>query len=59
MLALDTALALLWPSWWALLLVPVGFLLTWWGAVVPEERYLAQKFGPTYAEYCSRVPRWL
>lgn len=27
--------------------------------VLPEERALAAKFGAQYAEYCSRVRRWL
>ena len=27
--------------------------------IVPEERALAQRFGPVYAAYCSRVRRWL
>lgn len=51
--------ALIWPSFWALVSVPVGFALLWWGAVIPEERYLAAKFGLTYGDYCSRVRRWL
>lgn len=59
MTALDAGVALLWPSFWALALVPAGFALTWWGAVLPEERYLAAKFGDAYLDYCSRVRRWL
>ena len=57
--ALDVGLALLWPSFWALLLVPIGFVLLWWGAVRPEESYLASKFGEEYAGYRARVRRWL
>lgn len=57
--ALDIGLALLWPSFWALLLVPIGFALLWWGAVRPEEAYLRSKFGEEYAAYCTRVRRWL
>ena len=38
---------------------PLEWTLLRWGAVVPEERYLAAKFGDAYAEYTSRVPRWL
>jgi protein-S-isoprenylcysteine O-methyltransferase Ste14 len=26
---------------------------------VPEERYLAAKFGPAYDDYVGRVRRWL
>jgi protein-S-isoprenylcysteine O-methyltransferase Ste14 len=27
--------------------------------VLPEERYLRRTFGPAYADYSSRVRRWL
>ena len=57
--ALDVALALLWPSLWALVLVPLGVAALWWGAVLPEERYLSAKFGDEYEEYRARVRRWL
>jgi protein-S-isoprenylcysteine O-methyltransferase Ste14 len=59
LIALDAGLALLWPSAWALLLVPVGILLLVWGAILPEERYLRAKFGAEYDAYCRRVRRWL
>lgn len=59
LVVLDLGLALLWPSFWALLLVPLGFALLWWGAVAPEERYLAAKFGDAYVDYRRRVRRWL
>ncbi len=41
-----------------LLLAPVLCLLHW-GIVLPEERYLATKFGEPYSKYTSRVRRWL
>ena len=56
---LDVALALLWPSFWALVLLPVGVAALWWGAVLPEERYLSAKFGAEYDAYRARVRRWL
>jgi protein-S-isoprenylcysteine O-methyltransferase Ste14 len=59
LIALDVGLALLWPSAWALLLVPVGLALLFWGAVGPEERYLSAKFGVAYDAYRRRVRRWL
>jgi protein-S-isoprenylcysteine O-methyltransferase Ste14 len=46
-------------SGWALAALPVEWALLRWGAVVPEERYLAAKFGATYADYAGRVRRWL
>lgn len=59
LVALDIGLSLLWPSFWALLLVPAGVALLWWGAVRPEERYLSAKFGTEYDDYRRRVRRWL
>lgn len=52
-------IALLVPSVWALVLVPVAIAGLWWGAIVPEERYLEAKFGSDYAACCTRVRRWL
>ena len=46
-------------SVWALIALPLEWALLRWGAVVPEERYLAAKFGSTYADYTGRVRRWL
>jgi protein-S-isoprenylcysteine O-methyltransferase Ste14 len=59
LLALYVGTALLVPSFWALVLTPVGFALVWWGAVRPEERYLSDKFGGAYDDYRRRVRRWL
>jgi protein-S-isoprenylcysteine O-methyltransferase Ste14 len=59
LIALDVALALLWPSFWGLASVPVGVVALWWGAILPEERYLSGKFGAEYDGYRARVRRWL
>jgi protein-S-isoprenylcysteine O-methyltransferase Ste14 len=59
LVALDVGLSLLSTSFWALVLVPVGVALLWWGAVRPEEQYLAAKFGTEYEDYRRRVRRWL
>lgn len=59
LIALDVGLALLWPSAWALAFVPVGVAALRWGAILPEERYLREKFGPEYDDYRRRVRRWL
>lgn len=57
-----------------LLQVAIGFLVNGWvpllstiptaavlhfGAILPEERYLEEKFGPAYLEYKQRVRRWI
>jgi protein-S-isoprenylcysteine O-methyltransferase Ste14 len=59
LIVLDVALALLWPSAWALMLVPAGIAALYWGAIVPEEHYLSAKFGAEYDAYTRRVRRWL
>jgi protein-S-isoprenylcysteine O-methyltransferase Ste14 len=59
LLAGAAGVALLSGSFWALVALPLEWALLRWGAVLPEERYLAAKFGEAYAEYTSRVPRWL
>jgi protein-S-isoprenylcysteine O-methyltransferase Ste14 len=55
----SAGVALLAGSLWALVALPVEWALLRWGAVVPEEKYLAAKFGAAYADYTSRVRRWL
>jgi protein-S-isoprenylcysteine O-methyltransferase Ste14 len=59
LLAGAAGAALLAGSLWALIALPVEWALLRWGAVVPEERYLAAKFGAAYTEYTGRVRRWL
>jgi protein-S-isoprenylcysteine O-methyltransferase Ste14 len=55
----SAGVALLAGSLWALLALPLEWALLRWGAVLPEERYLSAKFGDSYAEYLSRVRRWV
>jgi protein-S-isoprenylcysteine O-methyltransferase Ste14 len=55
----SAGVALLAGSLWALIALPLEWVLLRWGAVVPEEHYLAAKFGAAYADYTGRVRRWL
>jgi protein-S-isoprenylcysteine O-methyltransferase Ste14 len=59
LLALYLGLALLAPTVWGLMLTPVAVVLLLWGAILPEERYLHERFGPSYDDYARRVRRWL
>lgn len=44
---------------WISLLAPFSLLAVHFLAVVPEERYLTEKFGESYRSYLSRVRRYL
>jgi protein-S-isoprenylcysteine O-methyltransferase Ste14 len=46
-------------SWWPLLTLPLAVLAVRRLVIAPEERYLADRFGPAYADYRARVRRWL
>jgi protein-S-isoprenylcysteine O-methyltransferase Ste14 len=59
LLALYLAVALLAPTFWGLALFPVAVLLVLWGAILPEERFLRERFGAPYDDYTRRVRRWL
>jgi protein-S-isoprenylcysteine O-methyltransferase Ste14 len=59
LLALYLGLALLAPTFWGLVLFPAGVVLILWGAILPEERFLHERFGVLYDEYARRVRRWL
>jgi protein-S-isoprenylcysteine O-methyltransferase Ste14 len=59
LLALYLGLALLLPTFWAVLLLPVAVLLLLWGAIRPEEHFLHELFGEEYDRYARRVRRWL
>ena len=59
LLALYLGLALLAPTFWGLVLFPLAVLLVLWGAILPEERFLHERFGAPYDEYRGRVRRWL
>jgi protein-S-isoprenylcysteine O-methyltransferase Ste14 len=52
-------LALLLGSWWPLALWPLVIVAVRQLVIRPEEQYLTQRFGQTYAGYQSRVRRWL
>ena len=46
-------------SWWGVILLAPLLVVLHWGVVRREERYLERKFGDCYAEYRSRVRRYL
>jgi protein-S-isoprenylcysteine O-methyltransferase Ste14 len=44
---------------WIALFAPLALLTVHFIAVFPEEKYLAEKFGTSYHEYCARVRRYM
>jgi protein-S-isoprenylcysteine O-methyltransferase Ste14 len=46
-------------TWWGVVLLVPVLAVMHWGVIRREERYLEQKFGEPYREYCSRVRRYL
>lgn len=57
LVCIGLAVALM--NFWILLLTPVCAWLLQRLAIVPEERYLENKFGETYRAYRCRVRRWI
>lgn len=56
---LYAGIAFLYQSIWALLLLfPVLFIIDR-HVIVPEELYLERRFGSAYAQYRTRVRRWI
>jgi protein-S-isoprenylcysteine O-methyltransferase Ste14 len=51
--------ALLFPSWSLFQYAIVAFGFYFLFVLVYEEPVLRAKFGESYRQYCSRVPRWL
>ncbi|MFN8445876.1 MAG: isoprenylcysteine carboxylmethyltransferase family protein [Caldilineaceae bacterium] len=56
---LLTGIALLLDLPWVLLLLLPALVACHYLLIVPEERYLAAKFGGTYRIYAASVRRWL
>lgn len=53
-----TGTALWAGSWWPLLVLPAVLFAIQALVIVPEEQYLAARFGAEFAAYRSRVRRW-
>ncbi|MDF2744382.1 MAG: Protein-S-isoprenylcysteine O-methyltransferase [Actinomycetia bacterium] len=51
--------ALLLGSWWPLVLSPLVILAVDRLVIRSEERYLTERFGQIYTDYCAQVRRWL
>ena len=59
MAIVHLGLALAFDSVAALALLPVAMMIIQTQVIAREERYLREKFGASYTDYCARVRRWL
>jgi protein-S-isoprenylcysteine O-methyltransferase Ste14 len=59
MVLVFCGLACLLRTPWALVLMPLAIAAVQVWVIVPEELYLAQRFGDGYAAYRARVRRWI
>ena len=51
-------IALLMRTYWALIALVVSIIVCQSMLIIPEEKYLAEKFGREYKEYTETVHRW-
>lgn len=52
-------LTLIINTWWLLIFLPIAIIVTHYGVILPEEKYLKIKLGPQYQAYLAKVKRWL
>lgn len=58
LLCIYAAAALWFGVVWAIILVPLVIVAVQRLAISKEERYLEQRFGDAYRQYCAQVRRW-
>ena len=56
---IQIGLGITFNNLWISLFAPLALLTTHFVAVLPEERYLSEKFGDSYKTYLTRVRRYL
>ncbi len=59
MALLQSSLGLVFDNVWIVLLAASALIVVHYTAVLPEERYLAERFGDAYFRYAATVPRYL
>lgn len=59
LLVMFAGIGLAFRLFWTVPLLPLLLAICHFGVVGREEKYLEEKFGPTYRNYQARVRRWL
>lgn len=59
LVVLQVSGGLVFDNAWIVLFAPLALALVHYTAVLPEERYLSERFGEAYRQYLARVPRYL
>lgn len=59
LLLVYTGLSFLIGNWWNLILLPLLVLIIQEYVIKREEKYLVRRFGQQYADYKTKVRRWL
>jgi len=54
-----TGISISFNALWPILLLPIVLLITQFGVINREERYLEQKFGKKYLRYKNKIRRWI
>ncbi len=59
MLVIYAGISIFFQNPWFIVFLPIlAWLFTTW-VIIPEEKYLEQKFGSDYLDFKSRVRRWI
>ena len=56
---LHPGLALLLGNLWIIVLMPLSCIMFWYILIRDEEKYLHEKFGPEWKQYCQNTRRWI
>lgn len=59
LVALSAALAVGTGVWWNVLAAVCFWMWLHFAYVLPEEKFLRERFGAAFDEYARRIPRWL
>jgi protein-S-isoprenylcysteine O-methyltransferase Ste14 len=59
LLLLYCGIGIFFGAWWAIIIAPFLVAVINGYVIAREEKYLKEKFGTVYQDYCRRVQRWI